>query len=54
MIKSDLIGLQGDYNQHQCGVTISDASPEDSGEWSCEMEEYNRYPKNLGNLQASD
>ena len=34
--------LQGDYNYYQCGIEISNAQAEDSGEWSCDLEEYNR------------
>ena len=32
--------LQGDYNQYECGLTISEARAEDDGEWTCEFESY--------------
>ncbi len=34
--------IQGDYNYYGCGIKISNAQAEDSGEWSCDIEEYNR------------
>jgi hypothetical protein len=39
--------VQGEYEKHECGLTISDAAPSDSGEWSCEVEEYIRSPPHL-------
>ena len=41
-IKIRNLFVQGQYSQYQCGVKISDARAEDSGEWSCDLEEYNR------------
>ena len=40
MVKTEC--LQGVYNQYECGVKISNAGPEDSGEWTCNMEEFTR------------
>ena len=33
------IYFQGDYNQYECGLKISEARTEDAGEWSCEVSE---------------
>ena len=34
--------LQGRYDYYECGVEIRNAGPEDTGEWSCDLEEYIR------------
>jgi len=37
---SDRISISGDYDSHECGLTISNIQIEDAGTWECEMEEY--------------
>ena len=32
--------LQGDYHQHECGLTVAKARAEDDGEWKCDFESY--------------
>lgn len=32
----------GDYDDHKCGIRIKQATPGDSGEWRCDLEEYSR------------
>ena len=32
----------GDYDNYKCGIRIYQARPEDSGEWRCDLEGYNR------------
>ena len=32
--------LQGDYNNYECGLDISAAQAEDTGDWTCEFESY--------------
>ena len=32
--------VQGDYNNYECGLTVSEARAEDAGEWTCEFESY--------------
>ena len=34
------IQLQGDYNNYECGLDISAAQAEDTGDWTCEFESY--------------
>ena len=34
------IQLQGDYNNYECGLDISTAEAEDTGDWTCEFESY--------------
>merc|ERR1712241_1474674 len=36
----DRFSFKGDYHSSECGVTISNATKEDMGEWTCEFEEY--------------
>ena len=32
--------LQGNYNNHECGLEIAAAQAEDDGDWACEVESY--------------
>merc|ERR1712060_272794 len=32
--------IAGDYDKHQCGITIPGVQIQDTGAWQCEMEEY--------------
>merc|ERR1712117_383429 len=32
----------GDYDNYKCGIRIYHTMTEDSGEWKCDLEEYNR------------
>ena len=32
----------GDYNNHKCGIRIYNMNPDESGEWRCDLESYNR------------
>jgi len=36
----DRVSFAGDYNQHQCGITVTNAQMEDTGIWTCEVEQY--------------
>ena len=31
----------GDYDNYQCAIELKFVTPDDQGEWSCEIEEYN-------------
>merc|ERR1712218_298444 len=31
----------GDYDNYQCSIELKFVTPDDQGEWSCEIEEYN-------------
>jgi len=37
---TDRISISGDYDSHECGLTISALQLQDAGHWECEMEEY--------------
>jgi len=37
---TDRISISGDYDSHECGLTISALQLQDEGQWECEMEEY--------------
>jgi len=34
------VTISGDYDSHECGLTVTGLEVEDSGTWECEMEEY--------------
>ena len=34
--------FQGDYNNYECGLEISDADAEDNGDWTCEFEYWDK------------
>ncbi|XP_023325034.1 cell wall integrity and stress response component 1 isoform X2 [Eurytemora carolleeae] len=36
----DRVEFYGRYNDKECGITIKDPKPEDTGVWTCHMEEY--------------
>ena len=31
------VTISGDYNRHECGLTISGVTAEDAGVWECEV-----------------
>eukprot|EP00092_Neocalanus_flemingeri_P010708 GFUD01011534.1.p1 GENE.GFUD01011534.1~~GFUD01011534.1.p1 ORF type:complete len:336 (+),score=103.19 GFUD01011534.1:39-1046(+) len=37
---TDRISISGDYDNQECGLTITGLEVEDGGSWECEMEEY--------------
>ena len=37
---SDRISISGDYDSHECGLTITNLQIEDAGTWECEVAEY--------------
>jgi len=34
------VTISGDYDSHECGLTVTGLEVEDAGTWECEMEEY--------------
>eukprot|EP00092_Neocalanus_flemingeri_P076630 GFUD01095061.1.p1 GENE.GFUD01095061.1~~GFUD01095061.1.p1 ORF type:complete len:309 (+),score=91.30 GFUD01095061.1:36-962(+) len=37
---TDRVSISGDYDNQECGLTITGLEVEDGGSWECEMEEY--------------
>jgi len=37
---ADRVSFTGDYNDHKCGIVVTNVSPEDSGMWTCDIEQY--------------
>lgn len=37
---NDKIRYVGDYNNYNCAIELKNVTPEDAGEWTCEMESY--------------
>jgi len=37
---TDRLTIAGDYNKHECGLTVTNTTEEDGGSWECQMEEY--------------
>ena len=35
---NDRISISGDYDSHECGLTITNLQIEDAGAWECEVE----------------
>ena len=35
---NDRISISGDYDSHECGLTITNLQIEDAGTWECEVE----------------
>ena len=46
--------LQGNYNHYECAIEVTNAKPEDSGEWTCHMEEYYRGGNRGDSAQVND
>ena len=34
---SDRVSISGDYNSHECGITVAQLQIEDAGTWECEV-----------------
>ena len=34
---TDRISISGDYDNHECGITITGLEVEDGGNWECEV-----------------
>ena len=34
---SNRISISGDYNSHECGITVTQLQVEDAGTWECEV-----------------
>ena len=42
---TDRISISGDYDSHECGLTITSLQLEDAGNWECEVR--NRFSENV-------
>merc|ERR1719431_1400931 len=38
----DRVEFRGNYDKSECGLKFSEAKAEDTGDWTCEFEEYNK------------
>ena len=37
------LSYSGDYEQHECSITITGLHQGDAGQWSCEVRRHNQY-----------
>merc|ERR1719400_1163058 len=48
------VEFKGDFNQHECGLTVAAATAEDNGEWECDFESYVKGGRRGDGYKAAD